>query len=151
ALSFSSSALWLLAAAALALGLIRWAYPPGDGPLTAPALRVLRALRAAGWLLVFVLLLGPVLRWPDALAGRFRVVWLTARSLSMDLPAAAGQGAPQRAARARLVRAALGRAVGGRIEIVERAFARTLSDSAGSAGPRFRGSTALGEALAGAG
>jgi len=153
-LSVGLPALWLLPAVAAAAGLAWWAYPPGDSPLSPRLRRGLRALRGGGWLLVFLILLGPVVRWPELLAGRFRVLLLLDRSYSMDLaaaPAATGGGrGPTRAEVARRVAAALRRELGGRYDVLERGFARTLADTA-AAGPAFRGATALGDVLAASG
>lgn len=133
----------------LGVALAAGSYPAGDSPVTPPIRNLLRALRGSAWILVFLLALAPVLKWPEFLSGRFRVILLTDRSLSMELPA--GSAAPSRAERAEAARRAFRRQASSGLDVVERSFARGLADSSGNPDPAFRGATALGDALASSG
>lgn len=124
-------------------------YPSGESPVTPGIRTLLRVLRGAAWIMVFLLALSPVLKWPEFLSGRFRVILLTDRSLSMELPA--GRDTGSRSARAEALRLAFRRQAGSGLDLVERSFARGLADSAGNPDPAFRGATALGDALASSG
>ncbi len=142
---------WLIPAVGLSVLLAWLAYPGGPSSTTPGTRRALRALRGAGWLVVLLLLLAPVLRSPEGPRGRVRVIVLEDRSLSMELPSSPAQGSASRSDVARRTLAALRRTLGSRTDLLVRPFARVLADSGAAHGEAFSGSTALGNALAASG